>query len=85
MWLKRGHRVLEVSVRPASKAIAVARLRAEVGAAAVFYAGDDVTDEEVFVTLEPGDVGVHVGTGETAAAYRVADPAALVAVLATLA
>jgi trehalose 6-phosphate phosphatase len=35
------------------------------------YLGDDTTDEDVFRTLGPTDAGVFVGTGRTAAGYRV--------------
>ena len=33
-----------------------------------------ITDETAFARLRPGDVGVKVGEGETAAMYRVAGP-----------
>ena len=62
-----------------SKGLALDRMR---GDAAVFFAGDDVTDETAFARLRPGDVGVKVGDGDTAAANRVADPAALTDLLA---
>jgi trehalose 6-phosphate phosphatase len=37
------------------------RLRAQTGASAVLFAGDDVTDEDALRSLQPGDVGVRVG------------------------
>lgn len=37
----------------------------------VLYVGDDTTDEDVFRTLGDRDVGVHVGTDETAAGFRI--------------
>ena len=56
-----------------SKGMALDVLRERIGADAVFFAGDDVTDETAFARLRPGDVGVKVGDGDTAAAHRVAD------------
>jgi trehalose 6-phosphate phosphatase len=38
----------------------------------------------MFARLRPGDVGVKVGEGDTAAAHRVADPAALADLLGEL-
>ena len=35
------------------------------------YLGDDTTDEDVFRVLTAGDVGVHVGSRDTAAEYRL--------------
>jgi trehalose 6-phosphate phosphatase len=53
----------------------------------VFYAGDDATDERAFAALRPGhgDLGVHVGDGETAAQFRVPGIADVPEVLARLA
>ena len=59
-------------------------LREQVRADAVLFAGDDVTDETAFARLRDGDVGVKVGDGETAARFRVADPAAMADVLRRL-
>lgn len=76
-----GHDVLEFSLKQTDKGQAVQRLREHVHADAVFYAGDDRTDEDVFRSLGEGDLGVHVGDGRTAAEYSVADPRALANVL----
>jgi len=84
--LERGGKdILEFAVRHVTKGDAIARLRDLHGADAVFFAGDDVTDEDAFRVLGDGDVGVKVGEGETLAAHRVADPAALTDVLKQLA
>src|SRR5690606_9815674 len=72
-----GKRVVELSVLEATKGTALDALRHELDAAGVLYAGDDVTDEDAFAVLGPDDVGVKVGDGETRAAHRVPDPAAL--------
>ena len=82
--LLENKRIFEAGVRPLSKGVAVAELRTAVGGGAVFYAGDDATDETVFVTLEPGDIGVKVGDGPTAAAFRVEDIDAVAGVLEDL-
>ncbi|MGY1665098.1 trehalose-phosphatase [Geodermatophilus sp. SYSU D00696] len=81
---KPGKDVLELAVTDADKGTAVTRLRTDLGAAAVVYLGDDVTDEDVFRRLGPADVGVKVGEGPTLAGHRVTDPAAVVAVLGLL-
>jgi trehalose 6-phosphate phosphatase len=80
-----GKRVLELAVIETSKGTAIETLRDQVGASAVFFAGDDVTDEKAFAVLGEGDVGVKVGEGSTAAQYRVADPEAMIKVFALLA
>ena len=49
------------------------------------YLGDDVTDEDAFGALCPGDVAVKIGEGETVARYRVADVPGAVALLDRLA
>jgi trehalose 6-phosphate phosphatase len=82
---KPGKEVLELAVTDADKGSALRRLRTELGAAAVLYLGDDVTDEDAFRALAGADLGVKVGEGATAATIRVPDPAAAVALLARLA
>ena len=82
---RAGKDILEFSVRDATKGDGVELLRGHVDATGVLFAGDDVTDEDGFAVLRPDDVGVKIGDGQTAAGYRVADPAAFADVLASLA
>ncbi|KTR87570.1 trehalose phosphatase [Microbacterium testaceum] len=81
-WRRRtGYDILEFSFRHEGKDSAIAHLRERVDASAVLFAGDDVTDEDALRSLGAGDLGIRVGEGETAAALRVDDIDALVAVL----
>lgn len=80
-----GKDVVELPVLSADKGQAVAAVRDELGAAVVVYAGDDVTDEHAFAVLRPGDVGIKVGPGPTAAEFHLATPGDLVVALAALA
>lgn len=80
-----GKDVVEIAVLDTSKGLALTRLRDELGAAAVLYLGDDVTDERAFEVLAPTDVTVKVGPGETAARFRVASVDEAAEVLATVA
>ncbi|MFD5214644.1 trehalose-phosphatase [Microbacterium sp. NPDC058345] len=86
-WRRRtGDRILEYSSRHEGKDVAITRLREKYDAAAILFAGDDVTDEDALRALRPGDLGVRVGPGETAAALRVDSPqqiAQLLGVIAT--
>ncbi|MGI5126262.1 trehalose-phosphatase [Pseudonocardia sp. CA-107938] len=72
-----GKAVLDLAVVEVSKGAAIDQLRDQLSADAVLFAGDDVTDETGFARLRDGDVGVKVGDGDTAAAFRVPDPAAV--------
>lgn len=83
--IRSGKDVLEFSVRSTTKGEAVEHLRQYTKATAVFFAGDDVTDEDVFVTLGAGDFGLKSGPGETAALHRVGGPAEVAHVLHLLA
>lgn len=77
-----GKSVLELSVSHADKGAALAALARSVEARGRVYLGDDVTDEDVFATMtEADDVSIKVGPGNTAARYRVDNPAAAAAVL----
>lgn len=73
--LRRGKRVVELSVLRTHKGHALDRLRRELGATRVLFLGDDRTDEDAFRSLGAADLGVKVGPGATRATQRVADPA----------
>ncbi|MFE5410571.1 trehalose-phosphatase [Microbacterium sp. NPDC056569] len=85
-WRRRtGHNIVEFAFRHEGKDSAIAELRERVGATAVLFAGDDVTDEDALASLGDGDVGVRVGTGQTSATVRAPDIAALAGLLQHLA
>jgi trehalose 6-phosphate phosphatase len=84
LTLKPGKEVLEIAVTDADKGTALRRLVTELDAAAAMYMGDDVTDEDGFRALGPGDLTLKIGNGDTAARYRVPDLAGALAVLRRL-
>jgi len=85
LTVRHGKNVLEFSVRSTTKGEALEHLRRYTAADAVFYAGDDVTDEDAFAALTPDDLGVKSGPGPTEAPFRVAGPEEIALVLSTLA
>ncbi|WP_294179302.1 trehalose-phosphatase [uncultured Schumannella sp.] len=85
LTVRGGKNVLEFSVRSANKGEAVEHLRRYTHADAVFFAGDDVTDEDAFRVLHAGDVGLKSGGGDTAASFRVDGPDEVAQVLDALA
>jgi trehalose 6-phosphate phosphatase len=85
LTVRHGKNVVEFSVRSTTKGEAIEHLRRYTAADAVFYAGDDVTDEDAFAALAPDDLGVKSGPGPTEAAFRVAGPDEIALVLSTLA
>jgi trehalose 6-phosphate phosphatase len=83
--IREGKNVLEFSIRQTTKGEAVEHLRSYTNADAVFFAGDDVTDEDAFAALQVDDFGLKSGEGETLAAYRVVGPQQVAQVLLLLA
>lgn len=83
--VRTGKDVLEFSVRGTTKGDAIEHLRKYTSATGVFFAGDDVTDEDAFSALGPDDVGVKAGDGTTLANYRVPGPDQIARTLALLA
>ncbi|MFZ0015195.1 MAG: trehalose-phosphatase [Acidimicrobiia bacterium] len=77
--LLRGKEVLELTVANRTKGDAIRELADT--ADGVIYIGDDATDETVFAVLHPDDVGIKVGTGPSAARFRVADVSEVVELL----
>jgi trehalose 6-phosphate phosphatase len=80
-----GKHIVDVGFVEISKGVVVDRLRNSLRCQHVVFAGDDTTDETVFERLRPGDVGIKVGPGPTAAAHRVEGPNEVVVVLDHLA
>ncbi len=74
LHISTGKMVLEISAIKADKGQSLTALREFCGATAVFFAGDDVTDEHAFAALQPGDLGIKVGPGTTAAPHRIETP-----------
>lgn len=87
-----GKAVVEIAVVSTTKADGVAWVRSltatqagvEEDAVGVLFVGDDRTDEDALRALGPGDLGVKVGPGETAARLRVPDEPAVVDLLRRL-
>lgn len=80
-----GKCVIELSVVPTSKGVALAELRHRLGATAAIFLGDDESDESAFATLRGPDVAIKVGGGTTSAEFSVpgtTDAASLLARLA---
>ncbi len=83
--LLRGKMVLELTVVTTNKGRALKALIKANQCTATVYIGDDVTDENAFGVLVPGDVGIKVGAGRSVADVRIADPNRVADVLNVLA
>ncbi|HSJ71930.1 MAG TPA: trehalose-phosphatase [Acidimicrobiia bacterium] len=79
-----GKEVLEVVIGHGTKGTAIEAVRAQTDAEFVVYVGDDVTDEDVFVSLGTDDIGIKVGDGPTAARFRIGGPDDVATTFATL-
>jgi trehalose 6-phosphate phosphatase len=85
LYVRHGKMVVEFSAFKTDKGRALQTLRQRLGASAVVFLGDDVTDEDAFASLAGPDVGVKVGEGPTAAKYRVGDTLEVARLLANIA
>lgn len=87
-----GKEVVELAVAHVGKGPALVALAGELGADAVLYLGDDVTDEQGFAALADDPdreraarrLTVRVGDGQTCAGHRIPDEHAVVDLLETL-
>ena len=79
-----GKAVREFAVIDTDKGEALELLRRQGEADAIVFFGDDVTDEKAFSRLGDTDVGVKVGSGDSAAVYRVEAPDDVAAALQVL-
>jgi len=87
LTLVEGKMVAELKFGTRDKRQAIADFMTEAPFAGrrPFFAGDDITDEAGFAGVNAADgVSVKIGTGDSAARYRLADPAALAGWLAGL-
>jgi trehalose-phosphatase len=82
--VKAGSGVLEAFARHTDKGTALIALATDLGAVTTVFLGDDLTDEEAFTRLSPGDVAVKVGDADTVAPHRLRDPAAVLTFLQAL-
>ncbi len=85
IFVRHGKKVLELMVVKTNKGQALEALRQRVGATAVLFIGDDLTDEDAFAVLAGPDIGVKVGPGPTAAKYRLAATSDIARMLAQIA
>ena len=81
LTIHRGHKVLELAIRPVSKTTAFGQLRRRLEPTTTFFIGDDQSDEHVFSSLLPSDVSIKVGVGPTTAGHRLASPTEVVSFL----
>jgi len=81
LTVRFGKNVVEFSIHSATKGDAIDRLREYVGADAIFFAGDDTTDEDAIAALGPNDLGVRVGDAPSGAQLRVAGTAEIAELL----
>lgn len=69
--IRHGHMIIEVKPQNIHKGNAVADLYEKYHAPFIFSAGDDFTDEDMFVQLPQSAYTVKVGPGKTKARYQV--------------
>ena len=82
-----GHEVVELKVKKVDKGSALLESLVDMNVDAIFYMGDDRTDEDVFRLLapHPSNLTIKIGSGSTLAKHRLPDPPSAAGLLLTLA
>lgn len=81
LLVRVGHGIVECSIKRASKGDGIEEVRRRLNPRAVFFAGDDQTDEDGFGILKRGDIGIKVGQSKTLADFSVRNPHELATIL----
>lgn len=68
-----GKNIFELSVIEATKGSALLKLAELLNVKSLVFLGDDITDETAFRVITAPDVSIKVGTGETAAQFKIPD------------
>ena len=71
---RTGHGILEASLGSRTKGDGILAVKSAVTPSLTVFIGDDVTDEDGFQVLEPHDIGIKVGSGDTRASHRLRGP-----------
>lgn len=80
-----GNKIIEIKPRSAQKGTVVSEFLESDPADFIFCAGDDYTDEDMFVALAEAAYTVKVGPGKTQAHFRVGSVEKLLTILQSLA
>lgn len=83
--LQRGSMVIEFLMDTITKGDGLRRIQFRVGASAVLFIGDDLTDEHAFHEMKGNDAAVKVGLGDTKARFRIEGPEDVARLLSMLA
>lgn len=84
LTLRRGHGLVECSVRSATKGDGLLALIEAIAPQATLFIGDDRTDEDGFAVLGDGDLAIRCGGGETIAPFALEDADAVAGFLTRL-
>lgn len=82
--VRHGLKVIELCASARHKGEALERAKYLSGATHAVFVGDDVTDEDAFAALGPGDLAIKVGAGESRAEIRVGGVGEVAEALETL-